>query len=124
MYYMYKGYLVRVIDGDTARFRIDLGFNVFIEETMRLLDIDTPEIRRPATDREIAKGKEASLHLEKLIYLYERDDGELTLMTDKDLQGKFGRYLVTIIGMDRKDGVPVNLNSRMVEDGYAKTRQE
>lgn len=45
--YRYRATLVRVVDGDTVRLRVDLGFNIAFEENFRLADIDTPEVRGP-----------------------------------------------------------------------------
>lgn len=39
--------LVRVVDGDTAIFDVDLGFHVHLRQTVRLLDVDTPERGQP-----------------------------------------------------------------------------
>jgi endonuclease YncB( thermonuclease family) len=41
----YPAELLRVIDGDTILVRIDLGFETFRRETIRLRGIDTPELR-------------------------------------------------------------------------------
>jgi endonuclease YncB( thermonuclease family) len=53
----YRVELVRVIDGDTYRFDIDLGFHITIRETVRLLGIDCPEISTP-------EGQEAKAYAE------------------------------------------------------------
>jgi len=41
----YKAYLERVVDGDTIRVTIDLGFKNFHKEIIRLKGIDAPEIK-------------------------------------------------------------------------------
>jgi len=41
----YKAYLDRVVDGDTIRFNIDLGFKIFHKEIIRLKGVDAPEIK-------------------------------------------------------------------------------
>lgn len=38
-----RAVLERVIDGDTAVLRISLGFDVWVERTIRLVGVDTPE---------------------------------------------------------------------------------
>ena len=43
--YQFDATVVRVIDGDTVRMRVDVGFGVEITKNFRLLDIDTPELR-------------------------------------------------------------------------------
>lgn len=53
--------LVRVIDGDTIKVRLEKEFIV------RLKDFNAPEIRKPASDEEIAKGKECKNLLNSLL---------------------------------------------------------
>ena len=45
--YIYNAKIVDVYDGDTVTALIDLGFNVFTTQKIRLYDVDTPEIRGP-----------------------------------------------------------------------------
>lgn len=47
MTYEYRATLVRVIDGDTVVVEIMLGFHVSTRQTVRLLDVDTPERGQP-----------------------------------------------------------------------------
>lgn len=42
--YTYNCKLVRIIDGDTLIMDIDLGFNMTLRETIRLLDVDAHEL--------------------------------------------------------------------------------
>lgn len=41
--FQYEAEILGVVDGDTLKVRIDLGFHVHIEETIRLARINTPE---------------------------------------------------------------------------------
>lgn len=43
--YRYRALLDRVIDADTLKLRVDLGFGVWTVVTVRLRGIDTPELR-------------------------------------------------------------------------------
>lgn len=63
----YQVSLKRVIDGDTYVLdEIDLGFETSLRDVrLRLLDIDTAEIRRPASDEEIALGHEQKEFVEE-----------------------------------------------------------
>ncbi len=45
--YRYRATLVRVIDGDTAVLRLDLGFRVFAELKVRVAGVNTPERGQP-----------------------------------------------------------------------------
>ena len=47
MIYKFKADLIRIIDGDTMEFCLDLGLDVFMNEIVRLKDVNTPEIRGP-----------------------------------------------------------------------------
>lgn len=52
--YTYKAFVERVVDGDTLRVQIDLGFNHRLRQYLRLRGIDAPEIHTPQGRR--AKG--------------------------------------------------------------------
>lgn len=41
--FQYEAEVLEVLDGDTIKVRIDLGFHVFTEQTVRLARINTPE---------------------------------------------------------------------------------
>ena len=43
--YEYKCKVTRVVDGDTCDVNVDLGFNLFTKDRVRLMGIDTPESR-------------------------------------------------------------------------------
>jgi endonuclease YncB( thermonuclease family) len=47
----YKAYLDRVVDGDTIRVTVDLGFKTFHNEIIRLKGIDAPEIKTNAGEK-------------------------------------------------------------------------
>ena len=83
--YSYSARVLSVYDGDTITLLIDCGFNIFIKEKIRLLGIDTPEIR--SRDK---KEKEKGLMVKK--YVKDLIEGkEVKIETTK--KGKFGRYL-------------------------------
>ena len=104
--YEYRAKLERVVDGDTVDLVVDLGFGVLRRDRFRLVGIDAPE-RRKETMNEY---RAASGHLHELMYGYE---DELLIQTHKDEQGKYGRYLATIIAGG------VDINKQMVLDGHA-----
>lgn len=56
----YRAASVRVIDGDTLRLLIDVGFSVRVEEDVRLLDVHAPELSE-------AGGLETSTYVEEWI---------------------------------------------------------
>ena len=48
--FTYAAFVERVIDGDTVKVRLELGFNVWVRQVLRLRDIDCPEVGTPAGD--------------------------------------------------------------------------
>ena len=106
--YSYKFNVVRVVDGDTVDVQIDLGFNTFTRQRVRLSGIDAPEIRgEPDEVEEI--GRQATQWLTDRL-----TDSEATLWLESQKgQGKYGRYLVTLYDHD------MNINQQMVDLGLA-----
>jgi len=103
--YYYKAKIVSVYDGDTVTADIDLGFKTWVKgEKLRLYGINAPELR--GEERE--EGLKSRDYLRGLIL-----GKEVLIKTRKDKRGKYGRYLAEII----LDGV--NINDKLVEDGYA-----
>lgn len=41
----YPAYMLRVVDGDTIDFSIDLGFDIRLKQRLRVQGIDAPEVR-------------------------------------------------------------------------------
>ncbi|MGB0788299.1 MAG: thermonuclease family protein [Marinirhabdus sp.] len=102
--YHYKAKITGVYDGDTVTAVVDLGFLHYQKMRLRLYGINTPEIR----GKERKEGLVARDIVREMIL-----DKEVEIHTYKDKQGKFGRYLATII----IDGV--NVNKWLVENGHA-----
>jgi micrococcal nuclease len=113
--YNYKAFVNRVVDGDTIDVIIDLGFGVLTKERIRLLGIDTPEIRTKDLV-EKAEGLKAKEFVENAILLE-----EVTIVTYKDSKGKFGRYLAEVLYFkDKLFEDLTHLNDELVELGLAK----
>lgn len=55
----FRAWCVRVIDGDTYDFILDLGITVRVKVRVRLQGLDTAEIFKPKNDAEKAHGMEA-----------------------------------------------------------------
>jgi len=99
----YPATVVAVYDGDTITVDIGLGLGVFLKgQRIRLNRIDTPEMRGP----DKARGKVSRDYLRSRIL-----GKSVTIQTDKDKTGKFGRLLGEVI----LDGV--NLNDELVRKG-------
>ena len=91
--YEYRAKVDRVVDGDTVDFIVDLGFKISFKIRTRLAGVNTPE--RGKTDF-----KRATVMLENLLLAHANEDGYNIIRTDKDKTGKYGRWLVTIDGVN------------------------
>ena len=101
--------VVAVIDGDTVEAEVDLGFHISSRMMLRLLGINTPEIKGPTRPAGLA----ARDHLQHLIQSHTDSTNQLTIRTQKDATEKYGRCLATLITGD------VNLNEAMIAAGQA-----
>lgn len=109
--YVYKAKVERIIDADTMDVRIDVGFNTHIYKRIRLLGVDTWEIR--GDERE--KGLIAKEYVRQVI---ERAQQEIYIETEMDAEGKFGRVLAWV--WTRRVGDYVSLNEDLLERGHGK----
>ena len=105
----------RVVDGDTIDVTIDLGFDLYKKERVRVAGIDTPE-KRTRDLEEKALGIAATNYLKKKLEDTIAGDDELTIRTElKGGMGKYGRLLGWLyIGED-----VVSINEQMIAEGYA-----
>ena len=105
----------KVLDGDTIDVTIDLGFDLYKKERVRVAGVDTPE-KRTRELEEKALGIDATNWLkEKLTETIQGDD-ELTIRTElKGGVGKYGRLL----GWLYVGESTISLNEQMIEEGYA-----
>ena len=111
--YKYRAKLIKVVDGDTIDFSIDVGFKMTTEQRIRLKGIDTPETwRRKKDSEEYKQGKIATNFVIKRL---EENNNECVVRTDKDT-GVYGRYIADILLPDSD----ISLNDELVQKGYAK----
>ena len=105
----------RVVDGDTIDVTIDLGFDLYKKERVRIAGVDTPE-KRTRDLEEKALGIDATNYLKKKLEDTIAGDDELTIRTElKGGMGKYGRLLGWLyIGEDN-----VSINEQMIAEGYA-----
>lgn len=116
--YHYRFAVTKVIDGDTVRGRLDLGCRTYRELDLRLYGINAPEMKGESH----AAGLAARNYLIGMIQQLS-EEGWLIVQTQLDKNDKYGRLLATLWGVD-DDGLPVNLNQRMLADGHACTTPE
>ena len=105
----------RVVDGDTIDVTIDLGFDLFKKERVRVAGVDTPEKRtRNLEEKEL--GIHATNWLKKQLEDTIAGDEELIIRTElKGGMGKYGRLLGWLyIGDDN-----ISINEQMIAEGYA-----
>ena len=107
--------IVKVLDGDTIDVEIDLGFDLYKKERVRIAGVDTPEKRtRDLEEKEL--GIDATNWLKKKLEDTIAGEDELTIRTElKGGVGKYGRLLGWLyVGDDT-----VSLNEQMITEGYA-----
>jgi endonuclease YncB( thermonuclease family) len=91
--YRYRVLACEVMDGDTVRATLDLGFDVHYTGVFRLLGIDTPEKRLKATR---AAAAVSQARLQQLVS-EALTTGSLVVTTEKgDPKEKYGRYLAVL----------------------------
>ena len=105
----------KVLDGDTIDVTIDLGFDLYKKERVRVAGVDTPE-KRTRDLEEKALGLDATYWLKKKLEDTISGEDELTIRTELvGGMGKYGRLLGGLyIGEDT-----VSLNEQMITEGYA-----
>jgi len=105
----------RVLDGDTIDVTIDLGFDLYKKERVRVAGVDTPEKRTKDLEE-----KELGIHATNWL----KDKLEGAISGDDDLVirtelvggvGKYGRLLGWLYVGDGE----LSLNEMMIAEGYA-----
>jgi len=107
--YQYKAKLIRIVDGDTIDFSIDLGFDIWIRERVRIMGIDTPEMRTKDLE-EKQRGIDAYDFVRNAFDIHGHD---VILHTEYD-RGKYGRTLARVIFSNGYD-----LGNMLLENGHA-----
>ena len=105
----------KVVDGDTIDVTIDLGFDLYKKERVRIAGVDTPEKRtRDLEEKEL--GLDATNWMKENLEGAIDGDDELTIRTElKGGVGKYGRLLGWLYVGDEE----VSLNEQMITEGYA-----
>ena len=105
----------RVVDGDTIDVTIDLGFDLYKKERVRVAGVDTPEKRtRDLDEKEL--GIDATNWMKKNLEDTIDGDDELIIRTElKGGVGKYGRLLGWLYIGDEE----VSINEQMIDEGYA-----
>ena len=107
--------IVKVLDGDTIDVIIDLGFDLYKKERVRIAGVDTPEKRT----RDL---EEKALGMDATNWLIEQLDGAIAgeddLVIRTELVGGMGKY-GRLLGWLYIGDETVSINEKMIEQGYA-----
>lgn len=109
LYYYRVKEIAKIVDGDTADFRIDLGFDLSIKIRVRLAGINSWE-SRTRNKSEKAKGLLAKSRLKEICEEH-FEKGTLKISTTE--KGKYGRYLGVIWAKGK------SVNEQLVREGHA-----
>ena len=101
--------IVKIYDGDTITVILDLGFGITKLEKIRLARIDTPEIRGD----ERQAGLVSRDWLRERLYIAFETDKRITIRTNKDHKGRYGRYIGEVF-IDEH-----NINDELMAEGLA-----
>ena len=105
----------KVLDGDTIDVTIDLGFDLYKKERVRIAGVDTPE-KRTRNLEEKALGLDATAWIKDKLEGAINGSDDLIIRTELDGGvGKYGRLL----GWCYIGDASVSLNERMIDEGYA-----
>ena len=100
--YIYRGNVIKIVDGDTVIIQIDLGFNMSMTDSFRLYGINAPELSTQA-------GKDTKVYLQGILPI----NSNVIVQTHKDNREKYGRWLAKIFIND------LDVNSELVRTGHA-----
>ena len=105
----------KVLDGDTIDVTIDLGFDLFKKERVRIAGVDTPEKRTRNLEE-----KELGIHATN--WLKDKLDGAINgdddLVIRTELDGGVGKY-GRLLGWCYIGDSELSLNEQMITEGYA-----
>ena len=103
----YSATLIRVIDGDTLKLEVDLGFRVRVRETFRLARVNTP----PLLSFEGIRAK---------LFTEEHLTRATAIKVKSHRSEKYGRWLAELYFQDpAAKGVWKNLNTLLLDSKHA-----
>jgi len=110
--HLYSAMLEKVVDGDTLVLFIDLGFNTWRSERIRLRGIDTPERKTP-------EGQAAKKFVEEKL----RGNRHLVVQTFKvDIYGRYVADIFYLLGEGNREQIAREghfLNQEILDAGHA-----
>ena len=116
--YFYKLLNVCVVDGDTIKADIDLGFGVVLKKrTIRLVGINAPETTKTIKGIPNIKLSEGIKSKEFVNSIFEKAD--LILFKSLEKEDSFGRCLGIIYFRSKGENTIINLNELLITQGYS-----
>lgn len=103
-FYTYRATVLRWVDADTVFVSVDLGFNIFVRQMLRLAKID-------AYERNTIRGQQAVAWVRAVAPV----GTGVVVETFKDKQEKYGRFLATVW----HEPGEVSLNQQLIDREYA-----
>ena len=113
--YIYRGKLLRVVDGDTIDALIDVGFDIWLKKRVRYSAIDTWESRTRNLE-EKKMGLAAKARNKELLEKVSSKPNYFRIKSHG--LGKYGRLLGEIYIQD-KDGQQICVNKQLIKEGHA-----
>jgi len=104
----YRAIVEKIVDGDTIKMNIDLGFRTWIKANCRLYGINTPELNSK-DEEERNRAKKALEYLSEILIV-----GKTYNIVSYELD-KYGRPLVMILIHGLEDSV----NNLMLDNNHA-----
>lgn len=118
--YTYRAIILRVIDGDTIDVSLDLGCHITVYKRLRLLDLDTDEMRGGTPETKL-RARAAKARIAELLKM-----GRVFVSTKMDAKGKYGRLLARMyvesstLNESADHPVIIDINKTMIDEGYQK----
>ncbi len=116
--YTYKLTTVSVIDGDTIRADIDLGYGTFLKRrVIRLHGINAPESTKTikgAPNLKLSEGIKSKEFVNSIL-----QESDLILFKSLEKEDSFGRCLGIIYFKSRGENTIINLNELLITRGYS-----
>lgn len=117
--YEYNAIVDRVVDGDTIKCTVDLGFSTWKKITVRMEGINTPESRT----RDLEEKKLGLAAKDRLKEILELNNNKCILKVSG--LGKFGRALATVhvttltSTSEESSLTLINVNQQLIVEGHA-----
>jgi micrococcal nuclease len=113
MKYKYDAEVIKVIDGDTIRLKIDLGFRMFMVSNCRLYGINAAELNS-TVEAEKFKAEAVKKYLNNILPV-----GKKVVIDSRELD-KYGRPLIYLYYDNGNKAFINNLNLELAETGLVK----